>query len=333
LRDSSAGGAYSIWYSTPVAFGAGDAMFRGSPSYSSLFHEMGHNFTLNFPANFPYGGRIDGDANAIYSESMAQIFQHAAGYELVNNSTSYGMDSDLVFDIKQSLISSIEIVRQAYDNYVASGCPFASWNNPSTSTDETFDTFMTIAYEFCAQAESLETGYREPVKRFTRALAQFDKSIWQAYDQSNNSAAADSFRATLMVSALSYAFDKDLRPEFKALRFPIDDAWYDQLVTYVKGNSITVPVIFHLSQNYPDPFNPTTTISFDLMENSKVLLDICNVLGQKVQEFDLGEKSSGSYSQTVDMSHFASGVYFYRMIAVGEKGERFTSIKKMVLIK
>src|ERR1051325_3885343 len=118
LRDPSAGGAYSIWYSTPVALGAGDAMLSGAPDYSSLFHEMGHNFTLNFPGNYFFGGKIDGNANAIYSESMAQIFQHSCGFEIVNGYEAYGLSNDLVFDIKQSLISSIGVVRKGYEDYL-----------------------------------------------------------------------------------------------------------------------------------------------------------------------------------------------------------------------
>ncbi|MBC8424286.1 hypothetical protein H8E07_09205 [bacterium] len=43
---------------------------------------MGHNATLNFPAVHDYGGKIDGYVNAIYSETMAQIFQYATAYEL-----------------------------------------------------------------------------------------------------------------------------------------------------------------------------------------------------------------------------------------------------------
>ena len=81
LRDPAAGGMYSIWYSSPVAFGSADYGFQGTPGYSSFFHEMGHNVTLNFPTAYYYGGKIDGNANAIYSETLAQIFQHATAYE------------------------------------------------------------------------------------------------------------------------------------------------------------------------------------------------------------------------------------------------------------
>ena len=105
------------------------------------------------------------------------------------------------------------------------------------------------------------------------------------------------------------------------------------LPTGVKETNGNLPAKFSLSQNYPNPFNPTTTIRFGMKENSTVKLDIFNVLGQRVQEFDLGRMSAGSYSQSVDMLRYASGIYLYRIDAVASNGERFVSTKKMVLIK
>ena len=226
LRDATSNGMYSLWYTSPVSFGVGDYGFRGTVQWSSFLHEMGHNFSLNSPARYYCGGKIDGNANAIYSESMAQIFAHAAAYELINQAGAYGLSEDLAVDIKQSAISSIKIIRNSYENYLSSDKPFSSWNNPSTSSDETFDTFMTIAYEFFKHAENDGMGYRLPLKRMMALLQTFDASLAAQYDQNHNTAAAATFRSTLMVSALSYAFSRDLRQEFRDLNFPIDDACY-----------------------------------------------------------------------------------------------------------
>jgi hypothetical protein len=230
LRDTLFGGAYSLWFTDPVAFGAGDGFIQGTIDYSSLFHEMGHNFTLNTPNDFYYGGRIDGNANAIYSESMTQIFQHAAGYEVVNNYLSYGLSEDLMLEIKQRISQTIKLVRSSYENYLSAGKPYTSWNNPSTPEDETFGTFMTIAYKFCEHAENAGLGYREPLKRMMILLQEFNDDWAQRYDQGNNTADADTFRATLMVTALSYAFSTDLRDEFRLLNFPISDQIYTELI-------------------------------------------------------------------------------------------------------
>jgi len=233
LRDPTAGGMYSLWFTNPVSFASGDYGFHGTLEYSSFFHEMGHNMTLNSPADYYYGGKIDGCANAIFSESMAQIFQHATAYEILNSYEKYGLSDDLMAEIKQSAISSIQVLRNAYEGYLRSGMNFRSWNDPSTTEDDTFGTFMTIAYKFCAHAEQAEQGYRTPVKRMMKLLQSFDATLEEQYDQHNNTAQADGFRATLMVTALSYAFSTDLRAEFRNLNFPINDVVYDALYTKV----------------------------------------------------------------------------------------------------
>jgi len=90
---------------------------------------------------------------------------------------------------------------------------------------------------------------------------------------------------------------------------------------------------FFLSQNYPNPFYQSTTIGFDLKENATVNLDIFNVLEEKVQEYDLGQMKAGSHSSTVDLSNYKNGMYLYRLNAITSNGEKYTSMKQMILIK
>jgi hypothetical protein len=248
LRDSLFGGAYSLWFSDPVAFGVGDVFMRGSIGYSSLFHEMGHNFTLNTPGAFFWGGWIGGNANAIFSETMAQIFQHATGYELVNTYLDYGLSEDIMFDIKQQVIQTIKFVRLKYEEYCNSGYPYSSWNEPSTEDDETFLTFMTIAYKFFEHAENSGSGYLIPLKRMMTFLQGFCQNWADSYDHNNNTAVADSFRATLFVRALSDAFQTDLRTEFRSLHFPVSNQIYNTLpvelenftASVTKSNSVRI---------------------------------------------------------------------------------------------
>ena len=249
LRDSnlSGGGMYSLWYTDPVSFGAAGAAVDGSIQYSSFMHEMGHNVTLNSPADYYYGGKIDGNANAIYSESMAQIFQHATAYEIINNAGSYGFSEDLVLDIKNSATSSMKIVRNAYDRYINEGANFHSWNDPGTPQDETFDTFMTIAYKFFEHAENSGQEYRAPLKRMMELLQLFDGDLEDSYDRFNDNLAADTFRSTLIVTALSYGFSTDLRSEFAALNFPLDNGTYDTLMESVPEPASVLLLLFGLS--------------------------------------------------------------------------------------
>jgi hypothetical protein len=231
----SAGGAFSIWYSNPPSVGAGQFVFGATVQYSSLFHEMGHNFTLNTPSKFMYGGRIDGNANAIYSETLAQIIAHVTAAELVTRYQEFGFSDDLALEIAFSAQDSMRLIRSSYANYIAAGKKFVSWNNPATPVDETFNTFMTIAYKFFEIAERQNASYTEAFKRMMALLQVFDADSHTLFGQHENTRLASIFRSTLFVTALSHAFDTDLRQEFRSLGFPVNDAMYDDLMA--KKNS------------------------------------------------------------------------------------------------
>lgn len=96
---------------------------------------------------------------------------------------------------------------------------------------------------------------------------------------------------------------------------------------------VDIPKSYALYQNYPNPFNPATTIGFDLKETSDVTLELYNGLGQRVEEWNYGTMNAGRYNQVFDMRKFSSGVYFYRIDAVGNDGQKFASMKKMLMLK
>ncbi len=103
--------------------------------------------------------------------------------------------------------------------------------------------------------------------------------------------------------------------------------------TAVKGAITNTPHIFDLSNNYPNPFNPSTKIAYSVPKDGMVSLVIYNVLGQRVRTLANGPMSAGQYSITWDGrsdagSVLSSGVYFYRLQA----GE-MAIVKKMLLLK
>ncbi len=120
-------------------------------------------------------------------------------------------------------------MRNQYEQYILNGSPFASWNDPSTTEDETMGTFMTIAYKFCEHAENSGEGYLLPLQRMMTLLQGLCQEWADGYDHLNNNSAADEFRATLMVKALSEAFQTDLREEFRDMNFPVSDQIYNAL--------------------------------------------------------------------------------------------------------
>ncbi len=94
------------------------------------------------------------------------------------------------------------------------------------------------------------------------------------------------------------------------------------------GMQRTLPTRISLSQNFPNPFNPTTQINYALPQDAKVRLDIYNLLGQKVATLVDRKQQAGYHSVRWDASSFASGVYFYRLQA----GD-FVETKRMILLK
>jgi hypothetical protein len=97
---------------------------------------------------------------------------------------------------------------------------------------------------------------------------------------------------------------------------------------------IAVPKAFAISQNYPNPFNPTTKIDYQVPVDSKVILEVYNIAGQKIIELVNQEQSAGYYTVDFGSTKLSSGVYIYRLAATGKAaGNNFTSIKKMILMK
>jgi hypothetical protein len=97
-----------------------------------------------------------------------------------------------------------------------------------------------------------------------------------------------------------------------------------------------VPREYALQQNFPNPFNPTTTIAFALPEQSYVSIQIYDVTGRSIATLVDGEREAGSYSVAFDAAGISSGVYFYRIRAhavSGAPGTEFTQVKKFLLMK
>ncbi len=95
------------------------------------------------------------------------------------------------------------------------------------------------------------------------------------------------------------------------------------------GLNDQAPETFTLAQNFPNPFNPTTTFTFAMPESAPVRLSIFDLNGRQVAELINEELPAGRYEIPFDASNLASGVYLYRLAA----GQSFTQTRKMMLIK
>ncbi len=94
-----------------------------------------------------------------------------------------------------------------------------------------------------------------------------------------------------------------------------------------------LPTVFTLHGNYPNPFNPSTRIQFDLPERAQVTVQILDVLGRKVMEYPAQAFDAGA-NQTIELNaiQLGSGTYLYQMIAVGSE-TKYQETGRMILMK
>ena len=99
------------------------------------------------------------------------------------------------------------------------------------------------------------------------------------------------------------------------------------------GEHNEIPAVFRLEQNYPNPFNPSTRIRYALPRESHVTLSIYNVIGQEVARVLDAEQQAGNREVAWTAPSTASGLYFYRLHAVGTDGTVYMETRKMILMK
>ncbi|MDR3667369.1 MAG: aryl-sulfate sulfotransferase, partial [Ignavibacteriaceae bacterium] len=108
---------------------------------------------------------------------------------------------------------------------------------------------------------------------------------------------------------------------------------YNIQSTISNNNSLAINN-FTMLQNFPNPFNPNTTIDYSIPVESNVSLVVYNSIGEKIQDLILGIKPAGNYSVNFKSDKVSSGIYFYSLTANSIDGKQnFHSVKKMIVLK
>lgn len=239
--------------------------------------------------------------------------------------TATGWDGKIVFegigDGSYTLLAGPGLGQTGPDSYLATdkdkNVLVATWNSPRTLTDSLVDIYA--AYRFVDGGE-----WSTPVN-LTDSPGMNENSHHMApYVKSNGNGSYTAF--------VFYHY-----PAGYTGYYP--DATYDTQPSVVYSGSYTFtatgvedavsgPTGFVLSQNFPNPFNPTTSIKYSVGERSNVSLKVFDMLGREVASLVNEVKEQGSYSVNFDAAKLASGTYVYKLTA-----GNFVETKKMVLLK
>ena len=88
------------------------------------------------------------------------------------------------------------------------------------------------------------------------------------------------------------------------------------------------PLSYQLFDNYPNPFNPSTNISFSLPESDYIQLEVFDLTGRTISTLISGTMSAGTHNIKFDAANLANGIYLYRLT-----GSQFSQTNKMMLVK
>jgi hypothetical protein len=185
----------------------------------------------------------------------------------------------------------------------------SSWANPGSGTFRFVDSTGLELTEFDAS------------RFFTlRSHGGLPDSVWQSIFPLPGTQ-IDTLRGLVMsVGTTDVSFGYRIAPIMRGdvvFRFP----------TFAPEN-LSAPEKLVLHLNYPNPFNPSTTISFSLPQTENITLKVYDVMGREVATLVEGRVEAGEHSVKWNAEGFASGVYFYQLRAGG-----FVETKRLVLIR
>jgi len=93
-------------------------------------------------------------------------------------------------------------------------------------------------------------------------------------------------------------------------------------------NNNTIPTEYSLKQNFPNPFNPKTNISFNVAKTGFVKIVVLDIAGKEISTLVNQNLNAGSYTIDFNGAEYSSGMYFYKMVT-----KDFSDVKKMIFVK
>lgn len=281
-------------YASGASTGNGTAKDFATIKYSSVGENL-WSIRFNGTGNgddVVYSMKNDSSGNLIVTGSG---FFSGTGYDFVT--IKYNSGGDLVWLKKYN---GPDNSRDASNSIAINGAGEVFVTGLSASNGNT--DYATIKYD--------TSGNEKWVKRYSGIFNGNDAAFSIALDQANN----------VYVTGLSYGGNQT-NYDYATIK-------YSQIPTELQNISTSIPSGFKLYQNYPNPYNPSTLIKFDISKSGKVKLTVRDISGKVVNELVNKVISAGTYQYEFNAGNLSSGIYFYRL-----ETPEYSSSKKMAVIK
>lgn len=142
-------------------------------------------------------------------------------------------------------------------------------------------------------------------------------------------------KSTTTDAGLIYMYDYEDEPERDGVYYYKLKGYNQNSQLLLEADEIKIGITgirnFKVEQNTPNPFNPTTNISYELYEDSHVKLKVFDLIGKEIATLIDGNQTKGNYTIQFDASKYSnltSGIYFYKL-----ETDKYSEVKKMILTK
>jgi hypothetical protein len=318
--------------------------YWGGGAPSGYYCESGSTFDYaNYVTTDPWNGqglKIGSNQNSSnVAASMAKTTAKSSEFQKAHELELAGQVDDEIAIYKK--MASSEVFGKA----ALSNLARLQKKYNKTDIDSYFDNLVTSNHQYKNHVESILANKALLDGKYSQAMSIYDKVIADdptGYDGLN--AKMDKFLAVLHVAndraaavkilneVKSTAGDnEDLKLKIAAaetLLYGVSSETSGENTVQTKNAVDETPKEFVLSANYPNPFNPTTTISYQLPKDGLVCIKIYDALGREVSTLVNESKTKGTYTVSFNAASLPSGLYFYTM-----KSGNFSSTKKMMLLK
>ena len=226
----------------------------------------------------------------------------------------------------------VDLVHYSYfeltGGHAAGGIP-----SPEVTGLGIYEGIQYYAFGGCPVINNFDVLEKTGTGQYSLGLPDFgDQQYYIGISNSQLNDAGYPMRTSWIGHSMMYVRDGGIGPMARIMLLDWTWTFFDEWTWWTDADEVA-PARYALMQNHPNPFNPSTTISFDLPTKTKVSLRVYDVAGRLIRTLTDGEWDAGRHSIAWDGhnesgSSVASGVYFYRL-----ESKDFSGTKKMVLLK